>query len=198
MKIKICGLFRLEDIGFVNEALPDYIGFVFADSRRRVSKELAVSMKKKLDSRIQSVGVFVDPDMKEVESLAREGIIDLIQLHGSESASFIRELKERTGATVIKALRVESEEDIRRGQELQADYLLLDNGSGGTGSSFDWSLIPEIGTPFFLAGGIHPGNIGEAMKAGRPFALDVSSGAEAEGIKDRDKIMELVRRVRNG
>lgn len=198
MKIKICGLFRMEDVGLVNEALPDYIGFVFADSRRQVSRELAVAMKEQLDPRIQSVGVFVNPNLEEVLSLVRQGIIDLIQLHGSENSIFIHYLKKQTNVPVIKAIRVESAEDISRGQELPVDYLLLDNGSGGTGSSFDWSLIPDSGKPFFLAGGIHLGNLGEAMKTGRPFGLDMSSGAETDGVKDRDKIMELVRRVHNG
>jgi len=197
MRVKICGLFRPEDIGYANEALPDYIGFVFAKSRRQVTPEQAEKLKERLDRRIKTVGVFVNSPLEEAAELLKSGVIDLAQLHGSEDGDYIRLLKEMTGNQVIKAVRVEAAEDILAAQCSPADFLLLDHGSGGTGRSFDWSLVPESKKPFFLAGGIHAGNLGQAMKTGNPFAVDISSGAETDGVKDREKILEIVRRVRN-
>ncbi len=205
MKVKICGLFRPEDVGYVNEVLPDYIGFVFAKSRRQVTAVQASELKEKLDRRIKAVGVFVDAPLEEASELLKRGIVDLAQLHGSEDSQYVKRLKETTGRQVIKAVRVEAADDILAAQDSPADFLLLDHGPGGTGDSFDWSLVqdcqrpfaPDSGKPFFLAGGIHLGNLGQAMKTGKPFAIDVSSGAETDGVKDRDQIHEIVRRVRN-
>jgi len=197
MRIKICGLFRPEDIEYVNESLPDYVGFVFTKSRRQVSPAQAEKLKKNLDQRIKAVGVFVNAPLEDAAELLKSGVIDLAQLHGSEDKEYIMRLKDQTGSRIIKAVRVETAEDILAAQSSPADFLLLDHGAGGTGIAFDWSLVPECGKPFFLAGGIHAGNLGQAVRAGRPFAVDISSGAETDGVKDRDKILEIVRRVRN-
>lgn len=211
MKIKICGLFRPEDIEYANEALPDYIGFVFAESRRRVTAAQAKTLKQKLDPGIQAVGVFVNAPLEAAARLLEEGIIDIAQLHGSEDEVYVERLKAQTQRQIIKAVRVRMVEDIAAAQSNPADFLLLDHGTGGTGESFDWSLVREFGKPFFLAGGIHADNIEQAMKAGRPamvsglpaiksgipYAIDVSSGAETDGVKDKGKILEIVRRVRN-
>ena len=197
-KVKICGLFRSEDIDYVNEAKPDFIGLVFAESRRRVTAEQARKLKQKLDPEIKAVGVFVDASLEEPLRLIREGTIDIVQLHGKEDEAYIRELKEKTGCPVIKAVRVESREDICRMQSCMADFLLLDHGPGGTGKSFDWSHVPEYGKKkFFLAGGIEQSNVTRAVSQLKPYAVDVSSGVETCGVKDRKKILDIVAMIRN-
>ena len=197
-KIKLCGLTRLCDIEAVNEAKPDYIGFVFAKSRRQVTPEQAATLKAALSPDIQSVGVFVDASMKEIAALLQKGIIDIAQLHGRETEEDIQALKQLAPETkIIKAIRVESADDIASWQNSNADFLLLDNGAGGTGKVFDWQQIPEIRKPFFLAGGLHRGNVLAGIHQTNPYAVDISSGIETDGLKDRDKILEIVRMVRN-
>lgn len=198
IKIKICGLFRDCDIDFVNEAMPDYIGFVFAKSRRQVSAEWAEAMRPKLRSEIMPVGVFVNEPLANVARLLKDNIIEMAQLHGDENEQYIHELKLLTNKPILKAVRVLSREDIEAAQDTAADFLLLDNGAGGTGESFDWSLVGQMKKPFFLAGGLKAGNIEQAIAATNPYAVDLSSGVETDGRKDRDKILEIVRRVRNG
>lgn len=197
MKIKICGLFRSIDIEYVNEAKPDYIGFVFAESRRKVTPEMAAVLKGQLDSSIKAVGVFVDNDIDFAAELVHNKIIDAVQLHGSEDAEYVRLLRERISADipVIKAFSVGSREDIERAAGFPCDYVLLDNGKGGTGKSFAWQLLSG-GMPdrVFLAGGVNTDNINEAIKL-KPYCIDVSSGAETNGIKDREKIIKLVSSV---
>lgn len=195
-KIKICGLFRPIDIEYVNEALPDYIGFVFAKSRRQVTGEQAEELKRTLDPAIKVVGVFVDAPIETVESFLKNRVIDAVQLHGVESEEYIRRLRTDTGCEIIKAIRVAKEEDVIAAQNCLADYILLDNGAGGTGEAFDWELAEKCEKPYFLAGGIHGGNLDKALNAGTPFAIDLSSGVETDGLKDRNKILEIVRRVR--
>lgn len=198
-KIKICGLSRLQDIDAVNEALPDYIGFVFAPSPRQVGTMQASALKKTLDRRIQAVGVFVDADIDKVTALALDGVIDMIQLHGHEDALYIRKLKRAVSVPVIKAVRVQCAEQIMEAQPLDCDYLLLDTWQkgvqGGSGLTFDWSLIPQGIKPYFLAGGLNAQNILRAAQL-KPYCLDVSSGAETDGIKDKDKIIKLVQQIR--
>lgn len=142
VKIKICGLKRLEDVGIVNIYKPDYIGFVFADSKRKVSHELAYEMKNNLNSDIVSVGVFVDADMDEIIELFNQGIIEMAQLHGSESEEYIKNLKENTNdkLKIINAIEMSNEKDLLAYEDSIADYLLLDSGKG-SGKTFDWSLI---------------------------------------------------------
>lgn len=199
-KIKICGLFRPEDADFVNEALPDYIGFVFAESRRKVAPAQAAAIRERLDGRIKAAGVFADTAADEVVALVREGVIDLVQLHGSENMTYIERLRSKTEAPVIKAVRVQGAEQALAAQSLPCDFLLLDayhpEKQGGSGERFDWAMLPALEKPYFLAGGINSGNIREAMKL-KPYAIDVSSGAETGGVKDRQKIMELVNTVRS-
>ena len=198
-KIKICGLFRPEDSDYVNEALPDYIGFVFADSRRKVTRMQAAAIKQRLDTRIKAVGVFVDAAADEIAALANDGVIDVIQLHGGEDAAYIERLRTQTVASIVKAVRVQSAEQVLAAQDLPCDYLLLDayhpQLAGGSGECFDWALLPKLSKLYFLAGGINPENIRGALKL-NPYAIDVSSGAETDGMKDKEKIIELVRIVR--
>jgi phosphoribosylanthranilate isomerase len=196
-KIKICGLSKPCDIDFVNDAQPDYIGFVFAKSKRQVTPEQAKLLRKSLNKNITVVGVFVNEPLEHVASMLEEGIIDIPQLHGQEDEAYIKKLKAIVNAPVIKAVKVVDRGDITWAEECSADYLLLDNGPGGTGQRFDWSLIEAVNKPFFLAGGINCDNVKEAIGRVNPFAVDTSSGVETEGKKDKSKIMEFVRRAKN-
>lgn len=197
MKIKICGLFRNQDIEYANAAMPDYIGFVFAENRRRtVTPEKALILKNMLDRNIKAVGVFLNQDKNFISDIVKNNIIDIIQLHGDEDNGYISDLRKLTGdIPIIKAVSVKSTEDIARAEEYISDFILLDNGKGGTGKRFDWSLI-EKNNRIFLAGGINTDNISEAIKL-NPYCIDVSSGAETDGFKDRNKMIQLVRTVRN-
>jgi phosphoribosylanthranilate isomerase len=199
VKIKICGLFRDDDIGSANEALPDYIGFVFAPaSRRRISPGRAAALREKLRTEIVPVGVFVNAAVDEIAALYRDGVIAAVQLHGGESDEYISRLKERCAAPLIRAFNAEALTRPAGLAELagEADYLLIDNGSGGTGQRFEWKLLDALrDLPFFLAGGISLHNIDAAL-ARRPYAVDVSSGAETDGVKDREKMLRLVEKVR--
>ena len=197
MKIKYCGLRREEDITYANETLPDYIGFVFAPTRRQVSVKQAEVLKKRLKPEIKAVGVFVNETVEDVAEIANRGIIDLIQLHGQENADYITRLRKILfePKPIIKAVRVQSLQDIEDGDKLDVDYLLLDKYDpkqlGGTGEKFDWSLIQKIRKPFFLAGGITEDNLIEAMEL-NPYGIDVSSGIETEGMKDYDKMKMMM------
>jgi len=194
--VKICGLSRLSDIAAVNEVKPDYIGFVFfAKSKRYVSPAQAAGLKSHLCPDIKSVGVFVNEEIECVQKLLDDGIIDIAQLHGQEDEAYICALKAAGQKPVVKAVSVLREADILAWEGSAADYLLLDNGAGGTGQQFDWSLIPAISKPWFLAGGLDEKNIDQVLGKGA-HALDISSGAETDGIKDPAKIRNLVRRIR--
>lgn len=200
-KIKICGLRREEDVDYVNACRPDYAGFVFAESKRKVTREQAKHLRSRLEQGIIPVGVFVNETIDTIAELVEEDVIEVIQLHGDETESYIEALRWRVGNTkIIKAVRVASKEDVTDCETTIADYLLFDSRTleayGGTGKQFDWKLIAQIQKPFFLAGGIHTENVEEAIKMTRPFAVDVSSSVETNGYKDRDKIIEIVEKVR--
>lgn len=197
VKIKLCGLSRACDIDCVNRLRPDYIGFVFApNSRRYVSPETARRLKERLDPEIPAVGVFVDERPEQILALAREGVIDLIQLHGREDESTLRRLKAESGLPVIRSVSVgrESPDDYA---DSAADFLLFDNGAGGTGAAFDWTRPLVCEKPFFLAGGLSAANVRAGVERFHPYAVDVSGGAETDGVKDPAKIEEIIRRVRD-
>lgn len=195
VKVKICGLTRMEDIQAVNQYMPDYVGFVFANkSRRFVSPQKAAELKWNLSSGITAVGVFVNEQKEKIARLLDNHTIDMAQLHGQETEQEIRWLKEQTGKSVIKAVSVQSAIDIERWRNSCADYLLFDNGAGGTGQSFDWNLITECTKPYFLAGGIDLNNLADALKKGA-YAIDLSGGAETNGQKDPDKIAKIIKMV---
>lgn len=195
-KIKFCGLTRKCDIEAVNELGPEYIGFVFwPRSKRVVTREQALELKAMLDPSIKAVGVFVDEDIEVVKSLLNDDIIDIAQLHGSEDGIYINDLKMSTGKPVIKAFKIRSEDDGRQAEESPADMVLLDSGMG-TGKTFNWEIIKGVKRPFFLAGGLVPDNAAEAIRALHPYALDVSSGIETEGIKDTKKMTDFYEAVR--
>lgn len=198
-KIKICGLTREIDIETVNRLQPDYIGFVFAEkSRRYVSPCRAKVLKENLMEGILAVGVFVNAPIEEVASLCMENVIDVVQLHGQEEESYIEELRKCINNPIIKAFQIEGLKDIHKANGSIADYVLLDNGTGGSGERFDWSLLSQITRPYFLAGGLSSKNIEDAFKriSPLPFAVDTSSGVETEGVKDHRKIEEFIRLVR--
>lgn len=197
VKIKICGLSRMCDIDAVNAAKPDYIGFVFAESRRRVTIEQAAELKSKLSPDIIPVGVFVNETPEMIASLTECGVISVVQLHGNEDEKYIARIKFMTGVPVIKAVTILKSGDAHEWKQSCADYLLLDNKGGGTGQSFDWNLIGKIQKPFFLAGGLNINNIQSAIEQTNPFAVDISSGVETDGFKDGGKIKSIIRRIQN-
>ena len=200
-QIKICGLTRPEDIEAVNRCKPDYIGFVFAEgSRRRVTRDQAARLKEALNPGIKAVGVFVNQPVEEIAALCGDGIIDMVQLHGDEDEGYLLALKTKITAPVIRAVRVQSPAQLLNADRLPCEMLLLDafdkNAYGGTGKSFDYSLIPALKHSFFLAGGLNAGNVLDAIAALNPACVDVSGGVETEGIKDPKKIEEMIRLVR--
>lgn len=196
-KIKICGLSRLEDIAAVNAARPDYIGFVFAASKRKVDMATARALKQALDPGIKAVGVFVNHPVAEIIALAEAGIIELIQLHGDEDEAMVRLLQTQSGLPVIRAFRISSPADIK---ETAADYRLYDTYDpsqyGGSGAAFNWDLLQGVSGDFFLAGGLNSSNIAAAIQQLRPYCVDISSGVETDGVKDRYKIIEIVKMIR--
>lgn len=194
VKIKFCGVFREKDIEYVNELNPDYIGFVFAKSKRQVSIKQAIKLKSKLNTNIKAVGVFVNEDIEKVLEIIDKNIIDIVQLHGNESEEYIKTIKERSTKEVIKAIKVNCFEDIEVWKESCADYLLLDNGQG-TGKTFNWNNIKNLNRPFFLAGGLNLENINEAILKVKPMAIDISSGIETNGVKDFEKMKEVIKIV---
>ena len=195
-KIKICGLQTEEDISYVNELRPDYIGFVFLQGRRRyISPKEAASLRTILDPSIQSVGVFVNEPVENVVSLLQNQTIQIAQLHGQEDASYALKLKSICNCPIIKAFIIKSKEDIERAMNYPADYLLLDNGLG-TGETFDWSLIQKIDRLFFLAGGLNSENVQKAISMTHPYAVDTSSGVETNEHKDYEKIKAFINSVR--
>ena len=195
-KIKLCGLSRICDIEEANLLQPDYIGFVFAKkSRRCVTPEQAGELKKLLRPEIRAVGVFVNEEPEAVAALLNRGVIDLAQLHGSEDAEYIRRLRDLTDGPLIQAFRIRSKEDLSRAAASAADEILLDAGAG-TGTVFDWSLLRNMERRYFLAGGLNPENVREAIRDLHPHGVDVSSGIETDALKDRTKMAAFVSAVR--
>lgn len=211
-KIKLCGMMKPCDIEYANRVKPDFVGFIFANTRRKISAAQAKQFREALDAEIPAVGVFVNEDISVITSLVQNGCIDLIQLHGEEDADYIRRLREVCDVPVIKAVKVQTVEQIRQAAALPVDYLLLDTYRkgvlGGTGGAFDWELLREakaaagdtaegelFGKPYFLAGGLHAGNLREAAALGS-YGLDVSSGIETDGSKDFTKMVEVMELVR--
>ena len=197
-KIKICGLRRPEDIAYVNEAKPDFAGFIIdvPKSRRNVPREKVWELTALLSPEILPVGVFVNAPMETILSLVTDGTLKAVQLHGQESQSYLEELKKQVAVPLIRAFSIRSPEDLTEAEKSPADFVLLDNGAGGTGETFDWSLLSSFDRPFFLAGGLRLENITEAVSRFHPYALDLSSGVETDGYKDKEKIIAAVAAVR--
>lgn len=195
-KIKLCGLSRPCDIEAANELKPEYIGFVFAQkSKRYVTPEKAAQLKQLLAPGIQAVGVFVNEAPETVAELLDSGVIDMAQLHGREDADYLSRLRQLTGKPIIRAFRVQTARDLEAAESCGADAILLDSGAG-TGTVFDWKLLKNMERPFFLAGGLSPDNVAQAVRTLHPFAVDVSSGIETGGAKDPKKMAAFVAAVR--
>ena len=196
-KIKFCGLRREEDVKYAASLDAGFFGFILSDRFKRfVAPEKVARMKEFVPSSAKTVGVFVDETLNFVISTAKTAKLDMIQLHGSESETYIAEIKEKTGLPVIKMIKPVSENDIITARQSIADLILLDSGAGGTGKVFDWSLAENLGRNYILAGGLTPVNVGEAVTRLKPFAVDVSSGVEKEGIKDFSKMKAFAAEVR--
>ena len=210
VKIKICGMRRSEDIEMANRYKPDYIGFVFADSPRKVSYEQAKELSELLSDAIVPVGVFVNEHIKLIVDLFKDGIIEMAQLHGDEDEKYIRNLKdksiEETGKQipVINAIEIKDgadyNDELLKWRDSASDYFILDSGKG-SGKTFDWSLIDKESEFFknsiFLAGGLNSENLALAMEEFNPFAVDLSSSVETDGFKDEEKIKEIIEIMEN-
>jgi phosphoribosylanthranilate isomerase len=201
-KIKICGIRLQEDADILNEALPDYAGFIFWEkSFRYVNLETALSLRRALRPQIVTAGVFVDAEPELMLEAAKSGAVSVLQLHGHETDADIAALKrlllkEGAGATAVwKAFRIRSAEDVSAALRSPADLVLLDNGYG-TGEQFDHSLIGEFPRDYFLAGGLTPENLPGVLDTLRPAGADLSSGVETERVKDREKVLRAVAAVR--
>ena len=204
-EIKLCGLTRAEDIEAANRLRPDYIGLVFAKkSKRYVTPEKAASLKALLAEGIKAVGVFVNEPPEQVAKLLTDGVIDIAQLHGAEDEDYIRTLRTLTDKPVIKAFRLgtagtepgsEAAAILTEAARCSADHILLDSGAG-TGEAFDRTILKDFNRPFFLAGGMSPETVAEAIREVHPFAVDVSSGIETEGVKDAAKMQAFCDAVR--
>lgn len=197
-KIKICGLSRPCDIEYVNEAKPDFCGFIInvPKSKRNVSPDTVRQLVKNLSSDVKPVGVFVNAPMDEIAALTEDGTLAYVQLHGKEDEAYIAALRERIHVPIIQAFKVTCPEDVAHAQQSSADYILLDNGSGGTGKTFDWSHLRDITRPYILAGGLGPDNLGLAVSQLAPWGVDLSSGVETDGFKDKNKVLAAVQAVR--
>lgn len=203
VKAKICGIKNLQDVQAVNKHKPDFAGFVFYPlSKRYVSLIVARQLKAALNRHIKTVGVFVNAPMEEIAAAAELGIIDLVQLHGDEGNAYIAELKKICKLPIIKAVRVQDENDIKRADYYNCDYLLFDTYSqsayGGTGRQFNTQLLKgvKIHKPYFIAGGLNADNVRSALKGLKPFAADVSGGVETDGGKDAAKIKAFIKQVK--
>lgn len=195
-KIKLCGLSRFCDMEAANKLKPEYIGFVFASkSKRYITPGKAANLKRLLDPHIKVVGVFVNEIPENIAHLLNSGTIDMSQLHGNEDETYIKQLRQLTDRPIIKAFRIGSASDIEAADRCTADHVLLDSGAG-TGTAFDWALVQGIKRPYFLAGGLGVDNVENVVRSLHPFAVDVSSGIETNGTKDKTKMAEFIAAVR--
>lgn len=195
-KVKFCGLRRPEDIAAANRLQPDYIGFVFAAaSRRGISPDTAAALRAQLAPGITAVGVFVDAEPSAVATLLQRGVIDMAQLHGHEDAAYIARLRALSTQPILQAFRIRTESDVQRANASSADWVLLDAGAG-QGERFDWQLLSGVTRPYFLAGGLSPDNVADAIAQWHPWAVDVSSGIERDGLKDEMKMIRFMEQIR--
>ena len=224
-KVKMCGISKVETIPAIIDAKPDYMGLVFAPSKRQVTVEQAKTLVEELykqnvvgnnseaeqtepvtsldtasSETIKTVGVFVNETIENLLKIAEEIKLDVIQLHGDEDESFIQILKEQSNVEVWKAVQVRSAVDAEKWIDSSADMLLFDayhkDERGGTGEVFDWSSLDEFERPFMLAGGIDSTNVARAIRTVRPYGIDISSGIETNGVKDNEKMKAFTNIVR--
>ena len=192
-KVKICGLSTKEAVKTAVSAGADYIGFVFAPSKRQVTVEQAIELAEIIPSHIQKVGVFVSPSRTELLEAVDKVGLDFVQVHGQ----VVEKLFENLPCGSIQAVQVDGNGHVPNSQ---ADYLLFDAPVAGSGQTFDWEQLDttELSQPFFIAGGLNEDNVEEAIQHFTPFAVDVSSGVETDGQKDHEKIRRFIERVKHG
>ena len=216
-KVKMCGISKVETIPAVVEAKPDYMGLVFAPSKRQVTVDQAKILVEELNrgyakkygsdtehdknDTIKTVGVFVNETIDNLVTIANEANLDAVQLHGDEDEAFIQSLKERTNVEVWKAIQIRTAADTEKWIDSSADMLLFDayhkDERGGTGEVFDWSSLDAFERPFMLAGGIDSTNVARAIRTVRPYGIDISSGIETNGVKDDEKITAFIKIVKS-
>ena len=216
-KVKMCGISKVETIPAVVEAKPDYMGLVFAPSKRQVTVDQAKTLVEELhrgyaqkygsdtehdkNDTIKTVGVFVNETVDNLITIANEANLDAVQLHGDEDEAFIQSLKERTNVEVWKAIQIRTAADTEKWIDSSADMLLFDayhkDERGGTGEVFDWSSLDAFERPFMLAGGIDSTNVARAIRTVRPYGIDISSGIETNGVKDDEKITAFTKIVKS-
>lgn len=218
LKIKFCGLFRECDIDYANALKPDFVGFIFVEhSKRFVDFATVQALKSRLDSGVKAVGVFVDSPVERIMEALSGGIIDAVQLHGSEDSAYISALKELMQSDlgkespIIKAIKVSDSHSLAQSLEssaqIGADFILLDSPNAGSGMAFDWNALAQnfvksqdftraFQTRFFLAGGVNVENIQSAI-ALKPFCIDISSGIESNGVKDFAKMQTIINAIRS-
>lgn len=191
-KVKICGIFREEDVAAINEAKPDFIGFIlnFPKSHRNITPEQARHFREMTDPDILTVGVFVDAEPEFAAELANTGVINIIQLHGHENEEYISCLRTLTNAQIWKSFIIENNEDISSAMRCTADKVLLDGGLG-SGHTFDHSLLKNVKRDYILAGGLNESNLSDVISQLHPWAVDISSGCETNKLKDRSKIIRI-------
>ncbi|MCI6575070.1 MAG: phosphoribosylanthranilate isomerase [Arcanobacterium sp.] len=202
--VKTCGMSRDADIIAVNKARPDFVGFVFAPSSRQVTFERAAHLRARLDSGITPVGVFVNAPVAEVSKLVNDGVIDVAQLHGDEDENYIKRLRRKLSrGEIIQVFRIGADctsAVLAQARDSQADMVMLDRYDerryGGSGQSFDWSAVGDLGRDFFLAGGISAATVSAAIAELHPYAVDASSALEKDGAKDAHLICKFVSAVR--
>ncbi|MBQ3396749.1 MAG: phosphoribosylanthranilate isomerase [Synergistaceae bacterium] len=196
-KVKICGISHEIEIGIMNELRPDYIGFVFVPrSKRFIAPEHAGHLRAKLNPAIKTIGVFSNASLNTVAMCVETSGIDFIQLHGDETREYIASLRELIHCPIIKAFKVKRAIDAERAMNTPADYVMLDSGEG-SGKTFDWSLIGNTSRRYFLAGGLTPENVQQALSiTPQPYCLDVSTGVESNRLKDYRKVMKFILAVR--
>ncbi|MDE5648744.1 MAG: phosphoribosylanthranilate isomerase [Oscillospiraceae bacterium] len=204
MKIKLCGIRRPDDIRYVNEFKPDYVGFILSEGfKRSVGLGTFCELKSHLDKNIKTVGVFVNEPLEYILKYYAEEL-DVIQLHGDETAEYLQELKKMVKCNIWRAVRLKNAEYIITADNMGADLLLFDSfsvkGYGGTGKTADWNIISRVNikTPYFLAGGLNKNNICDAIKTVKPYGIDISGGIETDGFKDREKIENIMKLIRSG
>ncbi len=200
-QVKICGISRQEELAGIRKGKPDYVGFVFAPSKRQVTPEQALHLTKELDASIQRVGVFVNLEETELLKMAHQVSLDVIQLHGDESPAYCQRVKGE-GYRIWKSFTIGKPDDLNQMRDYLADGYLLDAAGplrGGNGVTFPWELARNISVEgkLVLAGGINAGNIIEAIETVNPDIVDISSGVEVKGIKSEEKIRELMDRLRS-
>ena len=209
-KVKMCGISKVETIPAVVEAKPDYMGLVFAPSKRQVTVEQAKILIEELHKQcinhydtkvVKTVGVFVNETLDNLVRIADTANLDAVQLHGDEDEAFIQSLKERTNVEIWKAVQIRSAADVEKWIDSSADILLFDayhkDERGGTGEVFDWSSLDAFERPFMLAGGIDSTNVARAIRTVRPYGIDISSGIETNGVKDDEKITAFTKIVKS-